>query len=156
MKLDIRYAEHPGDMKGYDTKTMREHFLFENVFIEDEINLGYTHSDRVVFGGAFPKTKALKLEGGKDFGSSVFLDRRELGVICIAGSGAVSADGAEYKMKKGDGLYIGKGVKDVIFTSDKMTPRNSTWQALPRIQPTLLFLFRLKKPIRANWEKRQR
>ena len=122
MKLNIRYAEHPDDMRGYNTQTMRDHFLFDPVFIEDEINLGYTHSDRVVFGGAFPKTRSLRLEGGKDFGSDVFLDRRELGVICIAGSGAVTADGAEFKMKKGDGLYIGKGVKDVAFSGDKNSP----------------------------------
>ena len=76
MKLDIRYSEHPDDMKRYDTQTMREHFLMEDVFIEDAIKLGYTHSDRVVFGGAYPKSKSLRLEGGKDFGSDVFLDRR--------------------------------------------------------------------------------
>jgi 4-deoxy-L-threo-5-hexosulose-uronate ketol-isomerase len=122
MKLDIRYAEHPEDMKGYDTQTMREHFLMETVFVEDEINLGYTHSDRVVFGGAFPKSRNLRLEGGKDFGSDLFLDRRELGIICIAGTGAVNAEGTEYKMKKGDGLYIGKGVKDVVFSGDKGNP----------------------------------
>jgi 4-deoxy-L-threo-5-hexosulose-uronate ketol-isomerase len=118
MKLDIRYAEHPEDMKKYDTQDMRNHFLMEKVFIEDEINLCYTHQDRVVFGGAWPVGKKLRLEGGKDFGSDVFLDRRELGIICIAGTGVISADGAEYQMKKGDGLYIGKGVKEVIFFSE--------------------------------------
>jgi 4-deoxy-L-threo-5-hexosulose-uronate ketol-isomerase len=122
MKLDVRYAEHPGDMKGYDTQTMRAHFLFEQVFIEDEISLGYTHSDRMVFGGAFPKNRSLRLEGGRDFGSDIFLDRRELGIICIAGSGAVTADGTEYTMKKGDGLYAGKGVKNLSFSGDKNNP----------------------------------
>jgi len=122
MKLDIRYAQHPSDIKGYDTQTMRKHFLLENIFTEDEIILGYTHSDRVVFGGAYPKTKNLKLEGGKDFGSDVFLDRRELGIICISGTGCVSAGGMEYIMKKGDGLYIGKGVKDVFFNGKKNNP----------------------------------
>ncbi|MCL2044670.1 MAG: 5-dehydro-4-deoxy-D-glucuronate isomerase [Treponema sp.] len=123
MKLETRYAEHPNDAKHYDTKTMREHFLYENVFIKDEISLCYTHTDRVVFGGAFPVDKDLRLEGGKDFGSDVFLDRRELGVICIAGKGKISADGTEHAMKKGDGLYVGKGVKDVIFSSaDKNDP----------------------------------
>ena len=117
MKPEIRYAEHPDDVKHYDTKTLREHFLFDRVFVEDAISLCYTHSDRVVFGGAFPLGKSLTLEGGKDFGSDVFLDRRELGIICIAGQGSVSAGGTEYKMKKGDGLYIGKGVEDVIFSS---------------------------------------
>jgi len=117
MKLEKRYSEHPADIKNYDTKTLRDHFLFDKVFIKDEISLCYTHSDRVVFGGAAPSDKQLRLEGGKDFGSDVFLDRRELGIICISGEGAVTADGAEYKMKKGDGLYIGKGTKDVIFSA---------------------------------------
>ena len=117
MILEKRYAEHPDNAKHYDTKELREHFLFDRVFEKDEISLCYTHSDRVVFGGAFPAEKQLHLEGGKVFGSDVFLDRRELGVICISGEGIISVDGTEYKMKKGDGLYIGKGIKDVIFSS---------------------------------------
>ena len=117
MKLEKRYAEHPEDMRLYDTKNMRDHFLFDKVFIKDDISLCYTHSDRVVFGGAFPVTKKLQLKGGKDFGSDVFLNRRELGIICIDNSGTVTADGKIYKMKKGDGLYIGKGTKEVVFAS---------------------------------------
>ncbi|MCL1993059.1 MAG: 5-dehydro-4-deoxy-D-glucuronate isomerase [Spirochaetes bacterium] len=122
MKLEKRYAEHPEDAKRYDTKTMRERFLFDKVFVKDEISLCYTHSDRVVFGGAHPVSKKLSLTGGKDFGSEVFLDRRELGIICIDGEGTVSADGTEYKMKKGDGLYLGKGTKDVVFTGQGGKP----------------------------------
>jgi 4-deoxy-L-threo-5-hexosulose-uronate ketol-isomerase len=123
MKLETRYAEHPDDMKHYDTKQLRSHYLFDKVFIEDEISLCYTHVDRVVFGGAYPVGKKVTLVGGRDFGSDQFLDRRELGIICIAGTGTVNAGGTEYKMKKGDGLYIGKGVKDVSFAAaDKNNP----------------------------------
>ncbi|MDR1252792.1 MAG: 5-dehydro-4-deoxy-D-glucuronate isomerase [Treponema sp.] len=123
MKLAIRYAEHPEDMKLYDTQKMRERFLFERVFSKDEISLCYTHSDRVVFGGAHPVDKKLRLEGGKDFGTDVFLERRELGIICINGTGIISTDSAEYAMKKGDGLYIGRGVKEVLFSAvDKANP----------------------------------
>jgi 4-deoxy-L-threo-5-hexosulose-uronate ketol-isomerase len=118
MKLEIRYTEHPGDAKLYDTGKMRERFLFDKVFVDDEISLCYTHSDRVVFGGACPVTKEIRLEGGKDFGSDMFLDRRELGVICIANSGTITADGGVFRMKKGDGLYIGKGIGQVVFASD--------------------------------------
>jgi 4-deoxy-L-threo-5-hexosulose-uronate ketol-isomerase len=117
MQLDIRYAHHPDDVKYYDTEMLREHFLFETPFIADDISLCYTHVDRLVFGGAYPVSKALKLEGGKDFGTDVFLERRELGVICIAGEGTITADGTAYPMKKGDGLYIGMGTKDVEFAS---------------------------------------
>jgi 4-deoxy-L-threo-5-hexosulose-uronate ketol-isomerase len=117
MILEKRYAEHPEDVKHYDTAALRSHFLFDKVFVPGEISLCYTHTDRVVFGGAAPVQKELFLEGGKDFGSDVFLDRREIGIICIAGKGRVKAGGREYTMKKGDGLYIGKGVKDVSFAS---------------------------------------
>ncbi|MDR0723556.1 MAG: 5-dehydro-4-deoxy-D-glucuronate isomerase [Treponema sp.] len=117
MELAIRYAEHPEDMKGYDTQRMRDHFLFENVFVPDEVSLCYTHTDRVVFGGAYPVTQSLSLKGGKDFGSTVFLDRREAGILCIAGTGTISAGGVPYTMNKGDGLYIGKGVEQVLFSA---------------------------------------
>ncbi|MDR0644278.1 MAG: 5-dehydro-4-deoxy-D-glucuronate isomerase [Treponema sp.] len=119
MKLDIRYAEHPEEARCYDTKRLRERFLFDKVFIENEINLCYTHVDRMVFGGVMPVEKELRLEGGKEFASATFLERRELGVICIAGEGSVSVDGIVYPMKKGDGLYIGKSVKDIIFKAVK-------------------------------------
>jgi 4-deoxy-L-threo-5-hexosulose-uronate ketol-isomerase len=117
MILEKRYAEHPEDVKRCDTAALRSHFLFDQVFVPDEISLCYTHTDRVVFGGAAPVKKELVLEGGKDFGSDIFLDRREIGIICIAGKGRVRAGGQDYNMKKGDGLYIGKGVQEVLFSS---------------------------------------
>ncbi|MDR1126593.1 MAG: 5-dehydro-4-deoxy-D-glucuronate isomerase [Treponema sp.] len=119
MKLDIRYAEHPEEVRRYDTKKLRERFLFEEVFVKDEINLCYTHVDRVVFGGVTPVEKKLRLEGGKEFASETFLERRELGVICVDGEGLVHVDGTVYPMKKGDGLYIGRGVRDVVFEAVK-------------------------------------
>ncbi|MDR1278578.1 MAG: 5-dehydro-4-deoxy-D-glucuronate isomerase [Treponema sp.] len=117
MKLDIRYANHADDMKQYDTAHLRSHFLFDQVFVPDEVSLCYTHVDRMVFGGAFPQKKELPLKGGKDFGSEIFLERRELGIICIAGTGTVSLDGQKYPMKKGDGLYAGQGIRDIVFSA---------------------------------------
>jgi 4-deoxy-L-threo-5-hexosulose-uronate ketol-isomerase len=71
----------------------------------------------MVFGGAYPIEKRLSLTGGKEFGADTFLERREMGIICIAGLGMIRVDGSEYQMKKGDGLYIGKGTKDVVFSA---------------------------------------
>lgn len=117
MKLDIRYSNHPEDAKHYTTEEQRRHFLVEKVFIEDEINLTYSHQDRVVFGGATPVSKKLTLEAGKDFGTQYFLERRELGIINIAGAGRVILDGVSYDMTKGDGMYVGMGTKEVSFES---------------------------------------
>ena len=118
MKLDTRYAHHPEDVKGYDTETLRRHFLVEQVFAIGELSLTYTHVDRVVFGGAVPTTQALALEGGKAFGTPNFLDRRELGVVNIGAAGRVLVDGQTYALASGDGLYVGMGAKAVSFESD--------------------------------------
>ncbi|GAB6088873.1 5-dehydro-4-deoxy-D-glucuronate isomerase [Spirochaeta dissipatitropha] len=117
MKLDIRHANHPEDVKRYNTTELREHFLVQNLFEADKVFLTYTHVDRMVFGGVMPSTKKLELQGGKEFGTSEFLERRELGVICIDGKGSISADGTSYTMQKGDGIYIGMGAKNIGFES---------------------------------------
>lgn len=118
MKLDVRYANHPKDSKHYTTEELRKHYLVEKVFIEDEVNLVYSHVDRVIAGGITPAKKSLKLEGCKELGSEYFLERRELGVINIGGNGKISIDGIVYEVKGREGLYVGMGAKELIFTSD--------------------------------------
>jgi len=118
MKLESRYAHHPDDVKGYDTAALRRHFLVERVFASGELKLVYSHVDRVVFGGAVPTAHALVLEGGKEFGTPNFLDRRELGVVNLGGAGRVLIDGKAHTLSNGDGLYVGMGAKAVSFESE--------------------------------------
>src|SRR6266508_5610851 len=44
-----------------------------------------------------------------------FRDRRELAVVCLAGSGAVTVDAVDYKMAGHDVLYVGSGSGQVTF-----------------------------------------
>ncbi|MEG2346727.1 MAG: 5-dehydro-4-deoxy-D-glucuronate isomerase [Cetobacterium sp.] len=118
MRLDTRYANHPEDSKHYTTEELRKHYLMETVFVADEVNLMYSHVDRVIAGGIMPVETEVKLEGCKELGSEFFLERRELGLINIGGSGKVILDGVEYKMASKDGLYVGMGVKEITFISD--------------------------------------
>jgi 4-deoxy-L-threo-5-hexosulose-uronate ketol-isomerase len=118
MKLDTRYAHHPDDVKAYDTETLRRHFLVDQVFVAGELKLVYTHVDRVVFGGAVPTASALVLEGGKEFGTPNFLDRRELGVVNLGGNGRVVVDGETHALANGDGLYVGMGARSIAFASE--------------------------------------
>ena len=37
--MDIRYANHPEDVKKYDTRELRKHFLIEDIFQSDKIIL---------------------------------------------------------------------------------------------------------------------
>ena len=119
MTLSTRYAHHPDDVRSYDTERLRREFLVENLFVPGEISLTYTHVDRMVFGGVVPGARALSLEGGKDFGTDVFLERREAGVINIGGPGAVEVDGLRHVLANGDGLYLGQGAGSVVFHSDR-------------------------------------
>jgi 4-deoxy-L-threo-5-hexosulose-uronate ketol-isomerase len=115
MKLDVRYAQHPDDAKGYDTEALRKHFLIEKVFVDDEVSFTYSHSDRIIAGGIKPVKKALTLEAGKEMGVASFFERREAGIINVGGAGSVTLDGVKYELGNKDGLYVGMGVKDIQF-----------------------------------------
>jgi len=113
----VQTACHPQDVKHYDTERLREAFLMEKVMAPDEINVTYTLYDRLIFGGAMPVNKVLKLEAFDELKAEHFLDRRELGVINVGGDGIVTVDGKEYAMKFKEGLYVGCGKKEVTFKS---------------------------------------
>lgn len=115
--MNIRYANHPEDSKKYTTEELRNHYLVEEIFVEDKISLTYSHVDRIVFGGAMPVNEEIELVAGKEMGVEFFLQRREMGLINVGGAGVVTLDGVEYDLKKQDGLYIGMGTKEVKFSS---------------------------------------
>jgi 4-deoxy-L-threo-5-hexosulose-uronate ketol-isomerase len=117
MKLELRYAAHPEDVKTYNTEKLRKEFLIENVFTPDEISLVYSMYDRYIVGGAMPVGKELKLETSDELKAEQFLDRREMGIINVGGDAVIDAGGKTYNIGFRDALYLGKGTRDVIFKS---------------------------------------
>ncbi len=115
--MELRTAASPKDVKYYTTERLREEFLIDPVFVADEIKLVYSHIDRIITGSATPVSKVLKLEAGDELRAEYFLERRELGIINIGGDGCVTVDGKEYEVISRDGMYIGRGKKDITFTS---------------------------------------
>src|SRR3546814_4733889 len=95
---ESRYALGPVETKGLDTTGLRENFLIETVFADDEIRLVYTHYDRYIAGGAKPVSKPVKLETIDALKAPYFLERRELGIINVGGSGQVTVDGKAYTL----------------------------------------------------------
>jgi 4-deoxy-L-threo-5-hexosulose-uronate ketol-isomerase len=116
-KSEFRYAHHPEDVKYYTTEELREHFLIPTLFEDDTISLVYTMYDRYIVGGAFPVTRPLTLETIDELKANYFLERRELGIVNVGGKGTVTVDGTVYELSKKEALYIGKGVKEVIFAA---------------------------------------
>ena len=111
LNYTVQTACHPLDVKHYDTERLRSAFVMEKVMAPDEINLTYTLYDRLIYGGVMPVTKTLVLETFHELKAEHFLDRRELGVINIAGDGIVTVDGKEYLLKFKEALYVGCGKK---------------------------------------------
>jgi len=116
--LKVIQSVHPEDFKHYTSSVIRERFLLHNLAKADTINCVYTLYDRMIVGLANPVTKQLELENYAALRANYFLERRELGIINVAGNGKVVADGKTYQLGKLDCLYIGKGTKSVSFSSD--------------------------------------
>lgn len=114
-KHEFRYASHPEDARAYGTEELRKHFLMDNLFEDDCINLTYSMYDRYIVGGAKPRSKDVMLETIPYLKSENFLDRRELGIVNVGGKGQVSVDGTVYELDKKEALYVGKGAKEVLF-----------------------------------------
>lgn len=117
-KIEERFAVHVDDYKHYDTAKLRKHFLIENVFAADEAVFTYTHYERLMVGGVMPVNSSVTLESIDQLKSDYFLHRRELGAINIGGNGKVSVDGEVFLINTKEAIYIGRGAKDVVFSSD--------------------------------------
>ena len=118
VKFETRYTCNPTDFKTYDTQRIRKDFLIEKVMVDGEINLTYTHFDRYIAGGAVPVKKALTLKTIDPLRAKYFLDRRELGIINVGGKGTVKVGSKSYTLKYKEALYVGRGNKKVVFSSD--------------------------------------
>jgi 4-deoxy-L-threo-5-hexosulose-uronate ketol-isomerase len=125
--MDIRYSANPKDFERYTTEEVRKEFLIENLYVANQVVSAYSHVDRMVTLGCMPTTEKVAIDKGldiwKNFGTSYFLERREIGIFNIGGNGVITADGATYKLGFEDCLYITKGTKEVFFeSSDSAKP----------------------------------
>lgn len=114
--MKVRHPANPMDFESYSTERTREEFLVQNLFNIDSIELIYSHIDRMIIGGSCPE-KSLPLEGGAELGTEFFLERRELGIINVGPEGTVRVEGHNYVLDKNEGLYVGQGNKEVVFSS---------------------------------------
>ena len=116
-KCEVRYASHPNDTKNYDTKAIRDNFLIDKLFSNDEVNMVYSMVDRMVAGGAMPVSEELELKSEPIFKADYFTTRRELGIVNVGGEGTVNVGDIEYHINYKEALYIGKGDKKIVFRS---------------------------------------
>lgn len=120
--MDIRYSAHPFDVARYTTDELRDEFLITDLYQPDQVVAVYSHVDRMVTMGCMPVNEVVPIDKDMDvwgnFGTKYVLERREIGIFNLGGSGVIVADGVEYKLGYKDCLYITQGTKEVTFASD--------------------------------------
>lgn len=117
--MDVRYTADPVRFDRMSTEEVRENFLVDTLFAEDNISMVYSDVDRAIVGSAVPVTKTLSLESAPELRAETFCERRELGILNIGGAGTVRVDGSEFPMAGRDALYVGRGSQAISFASDK-------------------------------------
>ncbi|HEY0162871.1 MAG TPA: 5-dehydro-4-deoxy-D-glucuronate isomerase [Edaphobacter sp.] len=133
-----------------NTEELRETFLLEDLFQPGEIEFAYVDLDRTVIGAAVPTEDPIQLDTDPDLRADYFLERREMGVLNIGGSGSVTVDGKTFDLDKLDCLYIGRGSKDVVFASkDAAKPAEFYLLSYPAHAeyPTAMVKFADMKPV---------
>lgn len=115
----MRYLPTPSETERLTADELRERFLVTDLFVPGESHFESIDLDRVVLGGVVPLERPLALEAGEELAARSFTERRELGVLNIGGAGRVTVDGASHALARRDMVYVGRGVHDVVFSSDR-------------------------------------
>jgi 4-deoxy-L-threo-5-hexosulose-uronate ketol-isomerase len=116
LKTETRYAIDPATAKTLDTDQLRDHFHVSGLFAPGEINVVYSHYDRLILGSAVPNGSPLTLDHVEATGIKSFLERREMAVLNIGDTGTVAVDGTSHTIENGEVLYIGMGAGPVEFS----------------------------------------
>lgn len=117
-KMEIRFQNSFNEVKQMSTEELRKNFLIEQLMVNDELQLIYSHYDRMIVAGAVPVFKKLELPNHPELQAKYFLERREMGIFNVGGKGKVTADDIVYDLEKMDCVYLGKGTKQVFFSSE--------------------------------------
>jgi 4-deoxy-L-threo-5-hexosulose-uronate ketol-isomerase len=116
--MDVRYSTDPTGFKKLTTDELRKLYLIDSLFVPDTIPMVYSDIDRSITGSAMPVKETLKLlSSKKEMAAEYFAERREIGVINIGGDGMLTVDGKQFPMAHKDALYIGRGAKEILFSS---------------------------------------
>lgn len=115
--MESRFHHSPNEVKQMNTGQLRAHFLVQKLMVPNELKLVYSHYDRVIIGGAVPTGSSIALTNPDELRAEYFLQRREMGVINVGGSGSITTDGTAYHLDRLGALYIGQGTQSVSFQS---------------------------------------
>lgn len=116
--MEVRNSTDPNNVKNLGTGELRALYLIDSLFAPGSVSMVYSDIDRSITGSAVPREASLMLMSSqKEMAAEYFAERREIGVINIGGSGSIAIDGMVYEMSNRDALYVGRGSREVQFSS---------------------------------------
>jgi 4-deoxy-L-threo-5-hexosulose-uronate ketol-isomerase len=101
----------------WSNQEWRQAFVVSDLFRPGQISLAHWETDRTVLGGVVPLGEACRLPAPPELRAGSFMERRELGVINIGQAGTVAFDRRTCPLGPLDGLYLGRGTRDITFAS---------------------------------------
>ena len=113
----MRFMPNADAMRRMDTAELRAHFMVDDLFSPGHIAVRLLDLDRAILGGVMPTEGPLVLPNPPALRAEYFCERRELGVLNVGGLGRVTVDGDLYVLDAHDALYVGRGARDVVFSS---------------------------------------
>jgi len=99
------------------TAQLREAFLIDTLYGPGELRQMHIDLDRAVVGMAVPLRSPIALTADESLRATSFVERRELGVLNIGGSGVIHVGSESYPLDNLDCLYIGRGAGEIAFES---------------------------------------
>ena len=117
----LHYLPSPRETARMTTEELRAAFLVQGLFRPGEAVIRFFDLDRVALGGVVPTFDPISLPNPPELAADFFLERRELGVVNIGGPGMVAVDDAVHHLARRDGLFVGRGTREVTFASDDAT-----------------------------------
>ena len=96
---------------------LRKHFLLADMFAPGGSHFTYVDQDRSLAGSIVPTDKPISLPNDAILKAEFLTERREAAVMNIGAPGSITVDGKSFTMDHRDALYIGRGSRDVQFSS---------------------------------------
>jgi len=116
MPLDVRAATSPVEADRMTPAELRGRMVVDDLFAPGQVRLVMTHQDRILLGGAVPSQETLELVAPAELRSQHLCERRELGVVCLAGAGVVTTGTDQFQLRAEDVLYVGQGTERIVLS----------------------------------------
>lgn len=111
--MQLRSPITPEDVQTQSPEYLREKLVISNLFQKNTVTYVQSHHDRILIGGVSLQGSSVTLEAPEQLRAAYLLERREMGIVCLAGSVMITIDGTDYALDAEDIIYISRGSQKI-------------------------------------------